>query len=1141
MKRFLMFLVIAIAVTSLGLSIYYFAKDNEVIFINNTQLSVNAGDTFKADDLLTFQNASKYTKVDYSGVKDSKVLTYNKKEGYYAAVKGGETKIVITTNNRAYSSLVIKVIVRDGTEEFPYIIDSEEELRLIGSEGETKFTSAAHYELGKSIILTEKWTPIENFTGSINGAGFTISNLDISAYTTEEIEATKVDNAGTMVDTPKTEAYNAYNLSLGAMSNAGLVGTLAVDDTTGVVGKVFNLNLKNVNIKGDFEKVGAIAAENNGEIRNCAVSTDSYVKYEYFEGEIVAEETIYNNIQSTKAGAFVGAITGLNTTATKTIGGVDKNYVPVLDRVSSSARMYVNASQEVGGLAGRNVGGQITESYFDGYAFSQTAGLNFGGIAYSNIAGTAESSIIDCYTAVNTLTAQPIGTVGGILYVNTPTGLDETKEHHIYGTYYAKVKSYNDAGVYTEIDIDTFATGDSTYAKNSRLLEIAEFTNKSLFVTYVEVIGASDYTRRWDFENVWKMGETAPVLNRDSNSGSIYLIDYSSVKGSNDLSQSDSAQDIYDALATGTGSWNIANDIDMANFVWNPIASFNGTLTGASVADGNGGERPVIVSNIVIVVPKAVVNGQTTEMQDAGLFVELTKDAIINNITFKNITIKAAADNLDNGGRYVGTLAAVSRGANIANVSVINVDVENLFLTGFGGLIGYNDYEANHAVVNVSASDVEFIGSYAQMAAGIAAVNNAIISGTEAKGTLPATYVTASDIKVVANIVGGVVAYNYRTVLYARGLVSTTVTIDNDKVYGVMKFVQLGGIAGYNKNTGLIKNVDSAATFNVDTVKGYSVYVGGTVGYNAGTIYFASVKNTMIVANKSYKVYAGGIAGLSSGVIYGCFVDTTTEITASTTAIEKHNESHVGGLVGGLANASSANKVGSVSNSIAKPARLQGFYVGGLIGYSYGSVTRCYVEGTSIKGFFAGGLAGIINTVISNGAPIVSYDGNNSGLFKYDYAVVTIENTNSTIDMSALSQAEIYNSVATLDRGASAGIAVLVVYGSEVDNCYTVTNFIGGGVKASTTISRECGNSDAATRKTAISGVIKNTIYTNKQTSIGKEGGKFVEETTLRPGEGVSYKVFVNNGFDTAVWKAEIGELPTISGLDSFISTNTAA
>ena len=69
MKRFLMFLVIAIAVTSIGLSIYYFAKDNEVIFINNTQISVNAGDTFKADDLLTFQNASKYTKVDYNGVK----------------------------------------------------------------------------------------------------------------------------------------------------------------------------------------------------------------------------------------------------------------------------------------------------------------------------------------------------------------------------------------------------------------------------------------------------------------------------------------------------------------------------------------------------------------------------------------------------------------------------------------------------------------------------------------------------------------------------------------------------------------------------------------------------------------------------------------------------------------------------------------------------------------------------------------------------------------------------------------------------------------------------------------------------------------------------------------------------------------
>ena len=160
-------------------------------------------------------------------------------------------------------------------------------------------------------------------------------------------------------------------------------------------------------------------------------------------------------------------------------------------------------------------------------------------------------------------------------------------------------------------------------------------------------------------------------------------------------------------------------------------------------------------------------------------------------------------------------------------------------------------------------------------------------------------------------------------------------------------------------------------------------------------------------------------------------------------------------------------------------------------------------------------------------------------MFKYNYAVVSIENVNSDIDMSTLSQVDIYNSVAKYDKGASAGIAVLVVYGSEVNNCYTVTNFIGEGVKASTTISRECGSSNANTRKGAYAGVIKNTIYTSKQLSIGTEGGRHVEEEKLKLPAGSGYhKALINNGFDMAEWTAEVGQLPRIVGVDALIENN---
>ncbi len=1146
MKRFLMFLVIAIAVTSLGLSIYYFAKDNEVIFINNTQISVNAGDTFKADDLLTFKNASKYTKVDYSGVRNNKVLTYNKKEGYYAAVKGGETKIVVTTNNRAYSRLVINVIVRDGSEAFPYIIDSEEELRKIGATSiqgraidNNKFTTAAHYELGKSIILTDRWTPIVDFTGSINGAGFTISNVNVSPYTTEEIEDTKVDVNGTPTDTAKTTLYTEYNNSLNSLQNAGFISNLTIAETTNedgfkvaAIGKIMNLNLKNVNINGNFDSVGGIAGKNEGEIRNCSVSTDHYTKYIYVEGKVESEETVYNTIQSTKSGASVAAITGINTTSTKTINGEAKTFAPVLDRVSASekTRIYVNANQSAGGLAGQNIGGQITESYFAGYAISTTAGLPFGGVAYSNAAGTTESTIMDCYSIVKTLDTAPIGVVGGILYTNAPTGLSEEKEHHIFGVYHSALRTYDETGAYTESDINTFAIGDNTFAKNSSMLSVAFFKLTTSFVTYKQVIGLTDYVRTWDFDNVWTMGENAPLLNRAANAGSVYLIDYSSVKGTNDFS-ADDGQELYDALATGTGSYNVAADMDLGGFVWNPIESFAGILTGADIDNHQGGTRSPVISNFVI----EVKNG------NYGMFEELKKDAIISNITFKDVIIRAAGTNVDAAAQYVGTLAGVNYGANITKVTMQNVTVENLNIYGYGGLVGYNDHETNHYISNVTVSGVTFFNSYAQIAGGISAVNNSIISGTAPIGNLPATYVVASGLAMNANQMGGITGINYRTINYAKADMSYVLTIDNTKVFGSKDFIQIGGIAGYNKSTGLIQNVGASSSLALATAKGYSLYVGGTVGYNAGTIYYASTYATTITTNYSYKVYAGGIAGLSSGVIYGCFVDSSVEIAASTTAIEKNNESYVGGLVGGLANASSVQKVGSVSNSIVKATSLKGFYVGGLIGYSYGSVTRCYVDGTAINGFYAGGLAGVINTIITNDAPSKSYDGNNSGLFKYDYAIVSIENVNSDVDTSALGDVDIYNSVARYDRGASAGIAVFVIYGSEVNNCYTVAEFVGEGIKASTTMSRECGNANATTRKEAVAGVIKNTIYTNKQKSIGKEGGRHVSEAALRPAEGTMYKVFVQNNFDTNVWTADIGNLPTIVGLDKLIEDNKVA
>ncbi len=71
-----------------------------------------------------------------------------------------------------------KVDLRYGTRENPYLIMNENDLRSINSK-----SLDAHYKLMEDITLTADWTPISTFTGSFDGNGHTISNLNINTPT----------------------------------------------------------------------------------------------------------------------------------------------------------------------------------------------------------------------------------------------------------------------------------------------------------------------------------------------------------------------------------------------------------------------------------------------------------------------------------------------------------------------------------------------------------------------------------------------------------------------------------------------------------------------------------------------------------------------------------------------------------------------------------------------------------------------------------------------------------------------------------------------------------------------------------------------------------------------------------------------
>ena len=139
MKKFLLFLVVAISAISIGLTIYYFSVDNEVIYIRSSFLVVEKGDTIATDGLVDFRYRDENTTLSF-GVSDSsdpEVLVYNSGDGFFTANEGGESRIVIKTTNRNYPQLVVDVLVCDGSEEYPYIISTEEALLKVGRENGT--------------------------------------------------------------------------------------------------------------------------------------------------------------------------------------------------------------------------------------------------------------------------------------------------------------------------------------------------------------------------------------------------------------------------------------------------------------------------------------------------------------------------------------------------------------------------------------------------------------------------------------------------------------------------------------------------------------------------------------------------------------------------------------------------------------------------------------------------------------------------------------------------------------------------------------------------------------------------------------------------------------------------------------------
>lgn len=407
----------------------------------------------------------------------------------------------------------------EGTVESPYVISTPGDMNMIKNE------PAAHYVLGNDIDMSlspAKWQPVENFEGTLDGKGYSISNLIID-----------------------TDA-----------SNAALFGM------TGTEAAITNLNLVRPQMKmndnnwyASFLSASAMQTTfDNIHIYDATVEGESTASF----GSIVCEATLNSTISSSSVnnltidtpnaqivGGIVGETrTGASVSAVKVTGNIDamSEIGGIAGRTGTDSKIsnsYVDVnltgSTDIGGIVGFSSRGLISNCYAmgtikaDGTLSEWSTNINVGGIA-----GGIESS----WPAMNpdgttTEDPDPAKVISGCVAAQSEISVTDgaTAAHRIIGftiadeQYYEGETPYEEKGLdanyaLPSANISSVAPADgATNNPDGESVETSDL-NKAFF----EKIGFA-----WGdaAEKPWKEGAPMPVLYFEENAVVVTLDRYS--------------------------------------------------------------------------------------------------------------------------------------------------------------------------------------------------------------------------------------------------------------------------------------------------------------------------------------------------------------------------------------------------------------------------------------------------------------------------------------------------------------------------------------------------------------------------------------------------------------------------------------
>ena len=838
-KKLIIFLVVVVGLLTVGLTTYYFVRNNERISIEVEQIYCNTGDEISLSSLgikVKNQNTGKKTQFNYNagGEKVTNLIRYDASKKAYVVngEQGGVVEVVISTTNKKCSKLKFKVFIGDGSIDDPYYIQNQNDLKNMGVE----------YDLNKSFMLlsdielNEEFKPIgfdeslnESliFQGHFNGNNKTIRNMNVA----------------------------------GDYYNAGLFGKI------GTSGVVENLKIAEASVSGGNAFVGVVAGTIQGTVKNVEVQSAK----------------ISTSVNSYALGGFAGVVSG----------NVE------LSSVSNAKIELDSVSGVVGGFAGMQDKATVIASYANNVEIVGTNSQSTsGGFVGKLQIGSNSGKILQSYANTKSNLTSFGGFIGEIVESEDFNSSTDKMLSHLVGNFAIMENFDSSSAILDENLVASFNKNyfvnpqnpdgriffDETYA----LYMIRGFANSEEINSKNLVYYAFSTNTKilWDLRIVWSLEDGGlPVLKEDALKPMQPPQKYNERVLTDKVS--DSTESFMSVLSGDVNgeTINLTDDIDLSKVYWKPVELTNTTINGngntitfdVNVSVGAYAGLFTIIENCKISnLHIKIVGNIVSSVTYFGALCSVARNSEINGVAveycgatfnYANITnFGGLIGNTDSGcviknsrvvklnNLHMGTIynAGVLVGINYGEIYRCNVDGVITALESVGGVVGRN-YGYIHTVETADGDSVTInYNNNFNLAnvGGVAGINNSTISDCKIKAKIN---ILNCETKV---LVGGVAGTNDGTISYVE------LSGEGVEVADVSGIIMVGGTVGQNNSQGSIEGVinkmSSLGTYN----KGRTQYVGGAVGQNYGT-----VKQIVVRPNMSGNYVSGIVAIMSSGLI----------------------------------------------------------------------------------------------------------------------------------------------------------------------------------------------------------------------------------------------------------------------------------